>query len=60
MNTRLFLSLTFVFLMQGFFSLQAEYANQTERLDALTPDNKIIAEDLITFMRASDDKYFAH
>ena len=45
--------------MQGSFSLQAEYANQTERLDALTPDNRIIAEDLITFMQASDDKYFA-
>ena len=59
MNTRLFLSFIFVFIMQGSFSLQAEYANQTERLDALTPDNKIIAEDLITFMQASDDKYFA-
>ena len=59
MNTRLFLSFIFVFIMQGSFSLQAEYANQTERLDALTPDNRIIAEDLITFMQASDDKYFA-
>ena len=59
MNTRLFLSFIFVFILQGSFSLQAEYANQTERLDALTPDNKIIAEDLITFMQASDDKYFA-
>ena len=59
MNTRLFLSFIFVFIMQGSFSLQAEYANQTERLDALTPDNKIIAKDLITFMQASDDKYFA-
>ena len=59
MNTRLFLSFIFVFILQGSFSLQAEYANQTERLDALTPDNRIIAEDLITFMQASDDKYFA-
>ena len=59
MKTRLFLSLAFVFLMQGFFSLQAEYTDQAERLDALTPDNRIIAEDLITFMQASDDKYFA-
>ena len=59
MNTRLFLSFIFVFIMQGSFSLQAEYANQTERLDALTPDNRIIAEDLITFMQASDEKYFA-
>ena len=59
MNTRLFLSFIFVFILQGSFSLQAEYANQTERLDALTPDNKIIAEDLITFMQTSDDKYFA-
>ena len=59
MNTRLFLSFIFVFIVQGSFSLQAEYANQTERLDALTPDNRIIAEDLITFMQASDDKYFA-
>ena len=59
MKTRLFLSLAFVFLMQGFFSLQAEYTDQAERLDALTPDNRIIAEDLITFMQTSDDKYFA-
>ena len=59
MNTRLFLSFIFVFILQGSFSLQAEYANQTERLDALTPDNRIIAEDLITFMQASDEKYFA-
>ena len=59
MKTRLLLSLAFVFLMQGFFSLQAEYTDQAERLDALTPDNRIIAEDLITFMQASDDKYFA-
>ena len=59
MKTRLFLSLAFVFLMQGFFSLQAEYTDQAERLDALTPDNRIIAQDLITFMQASDDKYFA-
>ena len=59
MKTRLFLSIAFVFLMQGFFSLQAEYTDQAERLDALTPDNRIIAEDLITFMQASDDKYFA-
>ena len=59
MNTRLFLSFVFVFILQGSFSLQAEYANQTERLDALTSDNRIIAEDLITFMQASDDKYFA-
>ena len=59
MKTRLFLSLAFVFLMQGFFSLQAEYTDQAERLDALTPDNRIIAEDLITFMQASDDKYFS-
>ena len=59
MNTRLFLSFIFAFIMQGSFSLQAEYANQTERLDALTPDNRIIAEDLITFMQASDEKYFA-
>jgi len=58
MKTRLFLSLAFVFLMQGFFSLQAEYTDQAERLDALTPDNRIIAEDLITFMQTSDDKYF--
>ncbi len=59
MKTRLFLSLAFVFLMQGFFSLQAEYTDQAERLDALTPDNRIIAEDLITLMQNSDDKYFA-
>ena len=59
MNTRLFLSFVFVFIMQGSFSLQAEYANQTERLDALTSDNRIIAEDLITFIQTSDDKYFA-
>ena len=58
MKTRLFLSLAFVFLMQGFFSLQAEYIDQAERLNALTPDNRIIAEDLITFMQTSDDKYF--
>jgi len=59
MNTRLLVTFLSVFLMQGFFSLQAEYANQSERLDALTPDNRIIAEDLITFMQTSDDKYFA-
>ena len=59
MKTRLFLSLAFAFLMQGFFSLQAEYTAQAERLDALPPDNRIIAEDLITFMQTSDDKYFA-
>ena len=59
MNTRLFLSFVFVFILQGSFSLQAKYANQTERLDALTSDNRIIAEDLITFMQTSDDKYFA-
>ena len=59
MNIRLLVTFLSVFLMQGFFSLQAEYANQSERLDALTPDNRIIAEDLITFMQTSDDKYFA-
>ena len=59
MNTRLLVTFLSVFLMQGFFSLQAEYADQSERLDALTPDNRIIAEDLITFMQTSDDKYFA-
>ena len=59
MKTRLLLSLAFVFLMQGFFSLQAEYTDQAERLDALTPDNRIIAQDLITFMQASDNKYFS-
>lgn len=59
MKTRLFLSLAFVFLMQGFFSLQADYSDQAERLDALTPDNRIIAEDLMSFMEASDDQYFS-
>ena len=59
MKTRLFLSLAFVFLMQGFFSLQADYSDQAERLDALTPDNRIIAEDLMSFMKASDDQYFS-
>ncbi len=59
MNIRLLVTFLSLFLMQGFFSLQAEYANQSERLDALTPDNRIIAEDLITFMQTSDDKYFA-
>ena len=59
MNIRLLVTFLSIFLMQGFFSLQAEYANQSERLDALTPDNRIIAEDLISFMQTSDDRYFA-
>jgi len=59
MNTRLLVTFVFLFLIQGIFSLHAEYSNQTERLDALTSDNRIIAEDLITFMQTSDDKYFA-
>ena len=59
MNTKLLATFIFLILMQGFFSLHAEYSNQTERLDALTSDNRIIAEDLITFMQTSDDKYFA-
>ena len=59
MNTRLLVTFFFLLLIQGIFSLHAEYSNQTERLDALTSDNRIIAEDLITFMQTSDDKYFA-
>ena len=59
MNRRLIIIFVFVFLIQGCSNSQDEFANQEERLNALTADNRIIAEDLITFMQTSDDKYFA-
>ena len=59
MNRRLMIIFVFVFLIQGCSNSQDEFANQEERLNALTPDNRIIAKDLITFMQTSDDKYFA-
>ncbi len=59
MNRRLMIIFVFGFLIQGCSDSQDEFANQEERLNALTPDNRIIAEDLITFMQTSDDKYFA-
>jgi len=37
---------------------QADYKNQLERLDALSPENRVIAEDLIEFIENSDEKYF--
>ena len=59
MNTRLMIIFVLGFLIQGCSDSGDEFANQRERLDALTPDNRMIAEDLITFMQTSDDKYFA-
>ncbi|GIT34887.1 MAG: hypothetical protein Ct9H300mP4_12060 [Gammaproteobacteria bacterium] len=47
----------FVFLIQGCSNSQDEFANQEERLNALTLITEI-AKDFY-FMQTSDDKYFA-
>ena len=58
MNRRLMIIFVFGLLIQGCSDSGDEFANQRERLDALTPDNRMIAEDLIAFMQTSDDRYF--
>jgi hypothetical protein len=53
------LIIIFLFILNGCsFINQANYKNQSERLDALSLENRAIAEDLIEFIADSDKKYF--
>ena len=60
MNTKKTILFLLVILIQGCSLTQdKDFGNQTQRLEQLSVENRLIAEDLITFIKDSDNKYFS-
>ena len=60
MNIKKTILFSLVILIQGCSLTQdKDFGNQTQRLEQLSVENRLIAEDLIKFIEDSDNKYFS-
>ena len=60
MNIKKTILFSMVILIQGCsLTQEKDFGNQTQRLEQLSVENKLIAEDLIKFIEDSDNKYFS-
>jgi len=60
MNIKKTILFSLVILIQGCsLTQEKDFGNQTQRLEQLSVENKLIAEDLIKFIEDSDNKYFS-
>lgn len=60
MNIKKTILFSLAILINGCSLIQEEdFGNQTQRLEKLSAENRLIAEDLITFIKDSDNKYFS-
>ena len=60
MNIKKTILFSLVILIQGCsLTQEKDFGNQTQRLEQLSVENRLIAEDLIKFIEDSDNKYFS-
>ena len=60
MNIKKTILFSLVILIQGCsLTQEKDFGNQTQRLEQLSVENRLIAEDLIEFIADSDNKYFS-
>ena len=60
MNIKKTILFSLVILIHGCsLTQEKDFGNQTQRLEQLSVENRLIAEDLITFIKDSDKKYFS-